>query len=25
VKVEGADERALIHRGGEHIQWKVLQ
>jgi dihydroorotase len=25
VKVAGPDEMALIHRGGEQIQWKVLQ
>jgi len=25
VKVAGPDEKALIHRGGEQIQWKVLQ
>jgi dihydroorotase len=25
VKVDGSDERALIHRGGEQIQWKVVQ
>jgi dihydroorotase len=25
VKVDGPDERALIHRGGEQILWKVVQ
>jgi dihydroorotase len=25
VKVAGPDEKALIHRGGEQIQWKVVQ
>ena len=24
VKVEGPEERALVHRGGESIQWKVV-
>jgi dihydroorotase len=24
VKVDGPEERALIHRGGEQIQWKVV-
>ena len=24
IRVEGAQERALIHRGGEQIQWKVV-
>jgi dihydroorotase len=24
VKVDGPDERALVHRGGETIQWKVV-
>ena len=24
VKVEGPDERALIYRGGETIEWKVV-
>jgi len=23
VKVEGPDERALVYRGGETIEWKV--
>jgi dihydroorotase len=25
VKVDGPDEKALVHRGGETIQWKVVQ
>ena len=25
VKVDGPDERALVHRGGETLQWKVAQ
>ena len=24
VKVEGPDEKALIYRGGETIEWKVV-
>ena len=24
IKVDGPEERALIHRGGESISWKVL-
>jgi hypothetical protein len=24
VKVEGPDERALVFRGGEAIEWKVV-
>jgi hypothetical protein len=24
VKVDGPDERALIYRGGETIEWKVV-
>jgi dihydroorotase len=25
VKVDGPDERALVHRGGETIEWKVVE
>jgi hypothetical protein len=25
IKVEGSDERALIYRGGETIEWRVAE
>jgi hypothetical protein len=25
VKVEGPDDKALVYRGGETIEWKVVQ
>jgi dihydroorotase len=24
IRIDGPEERALVHRGGEKIQWKVV-